>query len=166
MSHRKDISSKCHIVIKWDWSCWYATSLYAFSQCKKSTCVFIDVLPWMIILRLFQTESWLIWILKHSVFQMYSARVVSQCSSDPAVGALFEDSHNPIAELKRILPMGTNIKDFSFYYQIACLCCASYPLSWGAPFDWRKHHSVAACSNWGTENNNKYCLNAKVIIMY
>lgn len=38
-------------------------------------------------------------------------------------------SHNPIAVFMLVLPAGTDIKDFSFYYQIECLCHTHYPLS-------------------------------------
>lgn len=84
--------------------------------------------------------------IKAQCFSNVFSMCCSQCSSDPAVRTFFEDSHSPITEFKWILPMGTNIKDFSFYYQIACLCCASYPLSRGSAFDWR----TATHSNWGT----------------
>lgn len=61
------------------------------------------------------------------LFQMYSACVVSRWSSDPAVGAFFRIYTSPSQFYEMMLPMGTDIKDFSSYYQIACLCRASDP---------------------------------------
>lgn len=37
--------------------------------------------------------------------------------------------YKTVAVNKLVLPVGTNIKDFPFCYQIACLCHARYPLS-------------------------------------
>lgn len=112
---------------------WNATSFTAFSRCRKSTRVITHVPPFDDNANAvpggetpqseYQREAFCFFSFSN-VFSMCCLPVkLWPCSRSLLLGF----THRPSQFYELMLPMGTNIKDFSSYYQIACLCRASDP---------------------------------------